>query len=79
MITGLAVIVERLILMAWHLSLTQPTSLGLGDLWLGVAATSATTMLVVYAGRKSEQRQLVKQRRGRVHVDATVTAGDDSE
>ncbi len=34
MITGLAVIVERLILMAWHLSLTQPTSLGMGDLWL---------------------------------------------
>ncbi|HJO30219.1 MAG TPA: rod shape-determining protein MreD [Acidobacteriota bacterium] len=79
MITGLAVIVERLILMAWHLSLTQPTSLGMGDLWLGVAATSATTMLVVYAGRKWEQRQLVKQRRGRVQVDATVTAGDDSE
>ena len=80
MTTGLAVIIEGLILMAWHLSLGQPPPLGLGDhLWLGVAATSATTMLVVYTGRNWEQRKLIKQGRVRVQADATVTVGDDSE
>ena len=77
MITGLAVIIEGLILMAWQLSLGQPTSLGLGDVSLGAAATSAATMLVIYAGRKWQQRELIKHRRVRVDVGGTVT--DDGE
>ena len=77
MITGLAVIIEGLILMAWQLSLGRPASLRLGDVSLGAAATSAATMLVIYAGRKWQQRELIKHRRVRVDVGGTVT--DDGE
>ena len=77
MITGLAVIIEGLILMAWQLSLGRPSSLRLGDVSLGAAATSAATMLVIYAGRKWQQRELIKHRRVRVDVGGTVT--DDGE
>ena len=77
MITGLAVIIEGLILMAWQLSLGRPASLRLGDVSLGAAATSAVTMLVIYAGRKWQQRELIKHRRVRVDVGGTVT--DDGE
>ena len=75
MITGLAVIIEGLILMAWQLSLGRPASLRLGDVSLGAAATSAATMLVIYAGRKWQERKLIKHRR--IRVDAGVT--DDGE
>jgi rod shape-determining protein MreD len=71
MITGLAVIIEGLIVMAWQLSLGRPTSFGLGDVSLGTAATSAATMLVVYTGRKWQQRELIKHRRVRVGVGVT--------
>ena len=77
MITGLAVIIEGLILMAWQLSLGRPASLRLGDVSLGAAATSAATMLVAYAGRKWQQRELIKHRRVRVDVGGTAT--DDGE
>ncbi len=75
MITGLAVIIEGLIVMAWQLSLGQPASFGLGDISLGAAATSTATMLVIYTGRKWQQRELIKHRRVRVDVGVT----DDDE
>ena len=71
MITGLAVIIEGLIVMAWQLSLGRPAPFGLGDVSLGAAATSAATMLVVYTGRKWQQRELIKHRRVRVDVGVT--------
>jgi len=61
-ITGMATALEGLIVVAWQVLLGRPASLGPIDLFLRAAATGAATMMILYTGRRWQQRALIKRR-----------------
>ncbi len=64
-ITGVATVLEGLIVVGWQVLLGRPASLGPVDVLVRGAATGAATMVVLYAGRRWQQRALITRRRVR--------------
>ncbi len=64
-ITGVATALEGLIVVAWQVLLGRPVSLGPVDLLVRATATGAATMMILYTGRRWQQRALIKRRGGR--------------
>ena len=60
-ITGVATGLEGLIVVAWQVLLGRPVSLGPVDLLVRAAATGAATMVILYTGRRWQQRALIKR------------------
>ncbi len=64
-ITGVATVLEGLIVVGWQVLLGRPVSIGPVDLLVRTAATGAATMMILYTGRRWQQRALIKRRGGR--------------
>ncbi|MCH7824621.1 MAG: rod shape-determining protein MreD [Acidobacteria bacterium] len=61
-ITGVATALEGLIVVAWQLLLGRPASLDAVDILVRAAVTGAATMVILYTGRRWQQRALIKRR-----------------